>query len=80
MEPQTSFTLLTLLLNLILNSFVGVLSGADQYSRNDFPADFIFGSGTSAYQVSSLFLSCNHFFFYKNYIQRENQTGGGSCF
>ncbi|KAK2457195.1 beta glucosidase [Trifolium repens] len=51
MEPQTSFTLLTLLLNLILNSFVGVLSGADQYSRNDFPADFIFGSGTSAYQV-----------------------------
>ncbi|CAJ2629133.1 unnamed protein product [Trifolium pratense] len=27
------------------------LSGADQYSRSDFPADFVFGSGTSAYQV-----------------------------
>ncbi|GAB4829876.1 glycosyl hydrolase 1 [Ancistrocladus abbreviatus] len=25
--------------------------GAEEYSRHDFPADFIFGSGTSAYQV-----------------------------
>ncbi|XP_045831956.1 hydroxyisourate hydrolase-like isoform X1 [Trifolium pratense] len=50
MEPPTSFTLVTLLL-LILNSPLGVLSGADQYSKSDFPADFVFGSGTSAYQV-----------------------------
>ncbi|CAJ2629130.1 unnamed protein product [Trifolium pratense] len=49
-EPPTSFTLVTLLL-LILNSPLGVLSGADQYSKSDFPADFVFGSGTSAYQV-----------------------------
>ncbi|KAK2457199.1 beta glucosidase [Trifolium repens] len=49
-QPQTSYILLTLLI-LILNSPVGVLSGAYQYSRSDFPADFVFGSGTSAYQV-----------------------------
>jgi hypothetical protein len=55
-QPQTSYILLTLLI-LILNSPVGVLSGAYQYSRSDFPADFVFGSGTSAYQVNSLFLS-----------------------
>jgi hypothetical protein len=56
MEPQTSFTLVPLLL-LIFNLPVGVLSGAYQYSRSDFPTDFVFGSGTSAYQVNSLFLS-----------------------
>ncbi|TKY52522.1 Hydroxyisourate hydrolase [Spatholobus suberectus] len=35
---------------LLLNLAVGVL-GADHYSRDDFPVDFVFGSGTSAYQV-----------------------------
>ncbi|XP_073151170.1 beta-glucosidase 11-like [Henckelia pumila] len=33
----------------VLAAAVGVL-GADQYSRADFPADFVFGSGTTAYQ------------------------------
>lgn len=35
---------------LLVNLGVGVLS-ADNYSRDDFPVDFVFGSGTSAYQV-----------------------------
>lgn len=25
---------------------------ADEYRRDDFPTDFVFGSGTSAYQVT----------------------------
>lgn len=29
----------------------------DDYSRSDFPPDFVFGSGTSAYQVTSFFNS-----------------------
>jgi len=41
---------LTLVFFLLLNLAVGVL-GTDNYSRHDFPADFVFGSGTSAYQV-----------------------------
>ncbi|XP_052107320.1 hydroxyisourate hydrolase isoform X3 [Arachis duranensis] len=42
---------LTLLLLLFLN-FVGMslVLSADDYNRNDFPTDFVFGSGTSAYQ------------------------------
>ena len=47
MEPHTC---LTLVFFLLLNLAVGVL-GTDNYSRHDFPADFVFGSGTSAYQV-----------------------------
>ncbi|KAG7994971.1 hypothetical protein I3843_01G085600 [Carya illinoinensis] len=37
---------LVLLLNL-----VALALGADKYSRDDFPPEFVFGSGTSAYQV-----------------------------
>ncbi|XP_052113034.1 hydroxyisourate hydrolase-like isoform X1 [Arachis duranensis] len=42
---------LTLLLLLFLN-FVAVrlVLSADEYNRHDFPTDFVFGSGTSAYQ------------------------------
>ena len=28
--------------------------GVDKFSRDDFPPDFVFGSGTSAYQVCLL--------------------------
>ncbi|CAK8572793.1 unnamed protein product [Lathyrus sativus] len=50
MEPQIYFTLVSLL---FLNLFLLVFSTTDHnnYSRSDFPVDFIFGSGTSAYQV-----------------------------
>lgn len=51
MEPQKYFTLVFLL---FLNLSVWVFSTTDHnnnYSRSDFPVDFIFGSGTSAYQV-----------------------------
>ncbi|XP_061347337.1 hydroxyisourate hydrolase-like isoform X1 [Gastrolobium bilobum] len=51
MEPETSLSLAFMLtLLLLVNFVVGVLS-ADKYSRDDFPSDFVFGSGTSAYQV-----------------------------
>ncbi|KAK7392318.1 hypothetical protein VNO78_20752 [Psophocarpus tetragonolobus] len=45
-EPRFILILLVVSVKLV----IGVLSVAD-YSRDDFPADFIFGSGTSAYQV-----------------------------
>ncbi|KAL5069409.1 hypothetical protein RYX36_020296 [Vicia faba] len=49
MEPQIYFTLVFLL---FLNLYVLVLTtDHNNYSRSDFPVDFIFGSGTSAYQV-----------------------------
>ena len=35
----------------VLNLLVGVPSSLE-FSRDDFPPDFVFGSGTSAYQVS----------------------------
>ncbi|KAJ1402352.1 Glycosyl hydrolases family 1, N-terminal conserved site [Sesbania bispinosa] len=45
MEPQRYWALFALLL--FLNLAAGVLT----YNRYDFPLDFVFGSGTSAYQV-----------------------------
>ena len=35
----------------VLNLLVGVPSSLE-FSRDDFPPDFVFGSGTSAYRVS----------------------------
>ncbi|QCE06585.1 beta-glucosidase [Vigna unguiculata] len=46
--PHTNAFILSFLL---LNLAFGRVAGADTYSRDDFPVDFIFGSGTSAYQV-----------------------------
>ncbi|GMH20441.1 hypothetical protein Nepgr_022282 [Nepenthes gracilis] len=43
-----SLSLLVLLLNFDLRE---IAVAAEGYSRHDFPADFVFGSGTSAYQV-----------------------------
>ena len=51
MEPHTC---LTLVFFVLVNLGVGVLC-TDNYSRHDFPADFVFGSGTSAYQVLLLY-------------------------
>ncbi|TKY52525.1 Hydroxyisourate hydrolase [Spatholobus suberectus] len=50
MEPETSLNLTFILIFLLVNLVVGVLC-ADNYHRDDFPVDFVFGSGTSAYQV-----------------------------
>lgn len=68
--PQTRLMInvfIVSFLALLVNLVVGVL-GADNYSRDDFPLDFVFGSGTSAYQVPTsivfLFISSyliNHF-------------------
>ncbi|VVA89762.1 unnamed protein product [Arabis nemorensis] len=40
-----------MLLPLVVLAFTSVLSLVEAYSRTDFPPDFVFGSGTSAYQV-----------------------------
>jgi beta-glucosidase len=52
MEQEKYLTIIVLLL-LNLTLAVGVLfsNNDDKYSRYDFPDEFIFGSGTSAYQV-----------------------------
>ncbi|XP_058766265.1 hydroxyisourate hydrolase-like isoform X1 [Vicia villosa] len=50
MKPEACFV--SCLLLFILSLGEGVLvSCVDDYSRSDFPVDFVFGSGTSAYQV-----------------------------
>ena len=36
---------------LLVNLAVVVVLGADEFSRDDFPTGFVFGSGTSAYQA-----------------------------
>ncbi|XP_052191896.1 beta-glucosidase 11-like isoform X3 [Diospyros lotus] len=41
---------LSFLFSILLLNFVAIVFGADKFSRSDFPADFVFGSGTSAYQ------------------------------
>ncbi|CAI8603780.1 unnamed protein product [Vicia faba] len=50
MEPRNYFTLVFLLF-LNLSAWVFSTTDHNNYSRSDFPVDFIFGSGTSAYQV-----------------------------
>ena len=39
---------------LVINIAVVVVLGADKFGRDDFPPGFVFGSGTSVYQVSLL--------------------------
>ena len=39
---------------LLVNISVVEVVGVDEFSRDDFPPDFVFGSGTSAYQVCLL--------------------------
>jgi hypothetical protein len=41
----------------LLINLVAVILAADRFSRDDFPPGFVFGSGTSAYQVSTYFFS-----------------------
>lgn len=43
--------LVFLLINLLNLAALGLPLAADEYSKHDFPPGFIFGSGTSAYQV-----------------------------
>ncbi|XP_027365303.1 hydroxyisourate hydrolase-like [Abrus precatorius] len=49
MEQETCLNDALMLIFLLLNLLLGVMSG--NYRRDDFPADFVFGSATSAYQV-----------------------------
>ncbi|BAT95707.1 hypothetical protein VIGAN_08248000 [Vigna angularis var. angularis] len=49
--PNTCFTNAFMLTFLLLNLALETVAGADTYSRDDFPANFVFGSGTSAYQI-----------------------------
>ena len=61
--PHTCFSNAIILGFLLLNLVLGRVIGADTYNRDDFPADFVFGSGTSAYQVQPefLYIFASHF-------------------
>ncbi|XP_056170817.1 beta-glucosidase 11 isoform X2 [Syzygium oleosum] len=50
-ERRTKMFLLGFLLILAVQPALTAVFGADTYSRYDFPPGFVFGSGTSAYQV-----------------------------
>lgn len=50
MKPETCFVF-SLLLSILSFGVGAHVRGGDDYSRSDFPDDFVFGSGTSAYQV-----------------------------
>ena len=52
--PQASFRVAFLLIIFIVNSLVVLVLSTDTYSRDDFPPDFVFGSGASAYQVHNI--------------------------
>ncbi|XP_028771203.1 hydroxyisourate hydrolase [Neltuma alba] len=51
LDPDASSLTLAFLLILMLLSFGEEVRSADNYTINDFPANFIFGSGSTAYQV-----------------------------
>ena len=54
MSPSLFRIVITLLISLV----AGLQQQQEEFRRDDFPADFVFGSGSSAYQVSlSLSLS-----------------------
>lgn len=43
---------LLLLLILLINSSLEAVAVVDDYTRDDFPPTFVFGSATTAYQVT----------------------------
>ena len=47
---------------LLITISVTEVQGVDKFSRDDFPPDFVFGSGTSAYQVCLLINGLIHSF------------------
>ncbi|XP_072062236.1 hydroxyisourate hydrolase isoform X4 [Arachis hypogaea] len=49
-KSKASFNLALNLILLLLNLPLRVVLSVDEYSINDFPLDFVFGSGTTAYQ------------------------------
>ena len=65
MEQEASSILVLTLTLLLLNLAVGVQS-AENYSRDDFPGDFVFGSATTAYQVTLQFIGSMFFSFIRS--------------
>ena len=55
----TSVPLILVLVVLVLLQFLAlmVVAKVENFTRSEFPADFVFGSGSSAYQVGILSVS-----------------------
>lgn len=58
--------LISFILNMLFLAIV--VSGVDDYTRADFPESFVFGAGSSAYQVGFFLL----FFFFIYYLFLTN--------
>ena len=61
---------------LLINISVVEVLGVDKFSRDDFPPDFVFGSGTSAYQVCLLingFIHSFQFFLKHSFIKGKKK-------
>lgn len=63
MEPETSLKDNFMLILFVLVNLVVRVVSVDHCNRHDFPVDFVFGSGTSAYQVIFLTLMPKPFTF-----------------
>ena len=62
---------------LLINISVVEVLGVDKFSRDDFPPDFVFGSGTSAYQVCLLingFIHSFQFFLKHSFIKEKKNS------
>ena len=54
--------ILVLMVLMLLQSLaVMVVARVENYTRSDFPVDFVFGSGTASYQVNTLITLCVSF-------------------
>ena len=50
-----------------------------KFSRHSFPKDFIFGTGSAAYQVMLYLCSCNTFYFTLCYILLNVYEQAAAC-
>ena len=57
MDSSAPLIILLMLLMLLQLLAVMAIARVENFTRSDFPADFIFGAGTSSFQVSTFSVS-----------------------